>query len=117
MTQKYVSREKDTVFIQKDGRIITMDIRDIIYVEHRCRTIFLHTIRGIFPMPYMTLYAVHDNLGSDYLYQCHKSFLVNWLYVDQINPTENVIILKNYFGSVSVGRHYRKMFLENMHYN
>ncbi|MGN1205901.1 MAG: LytR/AlgR family response regulator transcription factor [Eubacterium sp.] len=116
MTQKCVSRENDTVFLQKDGRIMLLNIRDIIYIEHRSRTIFLHTIKGVFLMPYMKLCDIHENLGNDFLYQCHKSFLVNWMYVDQFVRSQNVIILKDYFGNVAVGRHYRKAFLENMHY-
>ena len=116
MTQKCISRKKDTVLFRKDGRIILLDIHDIIYIEHRSRTIFLHTVKGVFLMPYMTLCAIHERLGSDFLCQCHKSFLVNPIYVDQFNRTQNVIILKNYFGNVSVGRRYRKSFLENINY-
>lgn len=46
MTQTSISRRKNTVFFRKDGRIILLDIHDIIYIEHHSRTIFLHTVRG-----------------------------------------------------------------------
>lgn len=117
MTQKFVSRENDMVFFQKYGRIIPLNIRDIIYVEHRSRTIFLHTKHGVFLMPYMSLCKIHERLGNDFLFQCHKSYLVNRMYVEQFVCSENVIVLKNYFGNIAVGRHYRKNFLKNMHYN
>ncbi len=116
MTQKFVSRENDMVFFQKYGRIIPLNIRDIIYVEHRSRTIFVHTINGVFLMPYMSLCKIHERLGNDFLFQCHKSYLVNRMYVEQFVCSENLIVLKNYFGNIAVGRHYRKSFLENMHY-
>ena len=105
MTQTSISRRKNTVFFRKDGRIILLDIHDIIYIEHHSRTIFLHTVRGVFLIPYMTLCAIHERLGNDFLCQCHKSYLVNPIYVEQFIRSRNVIILKNYFGNVSVGRH------------
>lgn len=77
MTQTSISRRKNTVFFRKDGRIILLDIHDIIYIEHHSRTIFLHTVRGVFLIPYMTLCAIHERLGNDFLCQCHKSYLVN----------------------------------------
>ena len=117
MTQTSISRRKNTVFFRKYGRIILLDIHDIIYIEHHSRTIFLHTVKGVFLIPYMTLCAIYERLGNDFLCQCHKSYLVNPIYVEQFIRSRNVIILKNYFGNVSVGRHYRKSFLENMHYN
>lgn len=40
MTQTSISRRKNTVFFRKDGRIILLDIHDIIYIEHHSRTIF-----------------------------------------------------------------------------
>ena len=73
MTQTSISRRKNTVFFRKDGRIILLDIHDIIYIEHHSRTIFLHTVRGVFLIPYMTLCAIHERLGNDFLCQCHKS--------------------------------------------
>lgn len=51
MTQTSISRRKNTVFFRKDGRIILLDIHDIIYIEHHSRTIFLHTVRGVFLIP------------------------------------------------------------------
>ena len=33
MTQTSISRRKNTVFFRKDGRIILLDIHDIIYIE------------------------------------------------------------------------------------
>ena len=117
MTQTCIFRRSNTVFFRKDGKIVLLNIHDIIYIEHHCRTIFLHTVKGVFIIPYLSLCAIHKRLGDDFLCQCHKSYLVNPIYVEQFVSSQNVIILKNYFGNVSVGRHYRKNFLENMHYN
>ena len=96
MTQTSISRRKNTVFFRKDGRIILLDIHDIIYIEHHSRTIFLHTVKGVFLIPYMTLCAIYERLGNDFLCQCHKSYLVNPIYVEQFIRSRNVIILEMY---------------------
>ena len=46
MTQTSISRRKNTVFFRKDGRIILLDIHDIIYIEHHSRTIFFTYSKG-----------------------------------------------------------------------
>ncbi|MCM1245171.1 MAG: LytTR family transcriptional regulator DNA-binding domain-containing protein [Roseburia sp.] len=92
------------------------DIRDIIYVEHCSRTVFLYTLKGSIYIPYVTLGSIHLALGCDYLYQCHKSFLVNHIFIEKIDRTENVVILKDEMGTVAIGRKYKNGFLRQMHY-
>ena len=58
MAQTSISRRKNTVFFRKDGRIILLDIHDIIYIEHHSRTIFLHTVRGVLFPVYDPLYDI-----------------------------------------------------------
>lgn len=93
-----------------------MRIQEIIYIEHNCRTVFLYTMRGVIYIPYVSLNWIQSTLGTDYFYRCHKSFLVNRLYIDKINRTENTIVLKNYMGTISMGRKYKPALLERMHY-
>lgn len=93
-----------------------LDIEDIIYVEHNSRTVFLYTVGGVIYIPYLPLNQIYRILGHDYLFQCHKSYLVNRIYVEKIDRTENSIILKNYLGKVAIGRKYRLEVLRDMHY-
>lgn len=104
------------VFVWIQGKMNHFDIRDIIYVEHCCRTVFIYTLEGIVYIPYVTLNSIHLALGNDYLCQCHKSFLVNCIFIEKIDRTENVIILKDEIGEIAIGRKYKSDFLRKMHY-
>lgn len=115
MATKSIVREALDVFVYVEGRMNHISIEDIIYVEHNSRTIFLYTIKGIIYIPYMPLNRIHRALGTDYLFQCHKSYLVNRIYIETINRTQNYITLKNYLGTVAVGRKYKRGVLQELH--
>lgn len=112
---KSIIREALDVYVCLEGRVTQWDIRDIIYVEHRSRAVFVYTVTDILCIPYLSLGQVHRALGDDYLFQCHRSFLVNRVHIERIDRTENYIELKNNRGRVSMGRKYRSEFLKNMH--
>lgn len=112
---KSIIRDSTDVFVCIQGKINQFDIRDIIYVEHSSRTVFMYTLKGIVYIPYMPLNQIYQALGNDYLYQCHKSFLVNRIHIESINRTENVVVLKENMGEIAVGRKYRARFLKAMH--
>lgn len=115
MAIKSIVRESYDVFVCIEGKLNHIDIRDIIYVEHNCRTVFMYTMKGIVYIPYMPLKRIYDALGNDYLHQCHKSFLVNCAYIERVDRTANLIMLKNDIGKIAIGRKYREEFLQNMH--
>lgn len=104
------------MFVCTHGKMNHFDIRDIIYVEHCSRTVFIYTLKGIIYMPYISLNRIYLVLGNDYLCQCHKSFLVNRIFVDQVDRTANLVILKDYMGKIALGRKYKYSFLKELHY-
>ena len=116
MATKSIVRENSDVFVCVDGKMSHIKIEDIIYVEHNSRAVFLYTVNGVIGIPYMTLNGIYHILGKDYLFQCHKSYLGNRIHIESIDRTGNCIILKNYPGTVSVGRKYKGELLREMHY-
>lgn len=115
MAMKSIVREAQDVFVCVEGRMNHVSMEEIIYVEHNSRTVFLYTVKGIIYIPYMPLNQIHRALGNDYLFQCHKSYLVNRIYIESIDRTENCIMLKDYLGTVAVGRKYKLGVLREMH--
>ncbi len=112
---KSIIREAEDVYVCVAGKLSHIDIRDIIYVEHSSRTVSVYTVKGIIYIPYVSLKQVHQVLGNDYLFRCHKSFLVNPVYIESVNRTDNFVMLKNNRGKVSLGRKYKTSFLKKMH--
>nr|MBP3599370.1 LytTR family transcriptional regulator [Eubacterium sp.] len=105
------------VYVSLQGQLSQFRMEEIIYVEHSSRAVFIHTICGVTYIPYTSLDRVKQALGDDYLCQCHKSFLVNRLFIERIDRGKNQIVLKNYMGKLSMGRKYREGFLKKLHYN
>lgn len=116
MATKSIVRENSDVFVCVDGKMSHIRIEDIIYVEHNSRAVFLYTVHEVIGIPYMTLNGVYHILGKDYLFQCHKSYLVNRIHIESIDRTGNYIVLKDYPGTISVGRKYKEELLREMHY-
>lgn len=93
-----------------------LEMEDIVYVEHCSRTVFMYTVNGVVHIPYISLQRILHVLGDDYLLQCHRSFLVNRIYIETIDRTSNVVIMKNDMGKVALGRKYKYSLLRQMHY-
>lgn len=115
-TIKSIIRENSKVYIYTGKKMYHLEMEDIIYVEHYSRTVSMHTQKGIVNIPYISLQRIFHILGDDYLLQCHRSFLVNRIYIEEIDRTSNFIILKNYMGKVALGRKYKYSLLRRMHY-
>ena len=115
MAIKSIVRKESDVYVCVTGRMTHMRIQDIIYIEHSNRTIFLYTVKGISYIPYLSLERVQSDLGSDYLFQCHKSFPVNRIFIEKIDRTENSILLKDCLGTLPIGRKYKREVLREMH--
>ena len=113
---KNIIRKASDVFVSVAGRMTHIQMEDIIYVEHNSRTVLMYTIKGIIYIPYISLERIQAALGTDYLFQCHKSYLVNRIYIEKIDRTENNILLKNLLGELPVGRKYKREVLREMHY-
>ncbi len=111
-----IIRESTNVFISLQGKMHCLDICDIAYIEHSNRAVLFYTLKGVICIPYISLAGIYQLLGSDYFFQCHKSYLVNRLYVERVDRTANSIDLKNEMGTVPLGRKYKKEVLRRLHY-
>ncbi|RDY27741.1 DNA-binding response regulator [Romboutsia weinsteinii] len=100
-------REKNK-YILVDGKSESLRIKvsDITYIEIQKRDMTIHTIKGDYKLK-STMDKVEKDLDNHNFYRCHKSFLVNMEYVDNIK--QYVAILENK-DEVSISRHRFKDF-------
>ncbi|MBD0332989.1 MAG: response regulator transcription factor [Chitinophagaceae bacterium] len=71
-------------FIKVDGRLEKVLFNEIICVEALQNYVALYTIRGKF-ITHSTLKSMQQNLPDSFI-QTHKSWLVNSMYIDRIEP-------------------------------
>lgn len=68
-------------------KIYQIDPSEVIFIEKENNISYLHTTRGIF-RSYYTLQELQDLLGST-MFRSHKSYLVNYEYIDTVKVNPN----------------------------
>ncbi|QQL49975.1 LytR/AlgR family response regulator transcription factor [Mucilaginibacter ginkgonis] len=92
------------------GRMVKINVPDVIYIEGAINYVQLYTIEGKH-MTYLTMKDIEAYLPPDQFVRVHRSFIVNIAYV---KITErNRLILEN-GTEVIMGNYYKDRFLEIM---
>lgn len=102
-----IQNKKDQyLIIEGKGEIYKIDINNITYVEVQKKDMIVHTVERDYEVK-MSLEKIEKELSNYKFFRCHKSFLVNLNYIENIK--QYVAILEN-GAEVSVSRHRFKEF-------
>lgn len=105
-----LSRDKSIIVRLTDKDHISLDISDILYIQHNNRVSYIYTINGKCYMSKYNIKWFEDNLPGCFLH-CAKSCIVNAMKVRSVNEMEI------FFGdesSVWCSRRYQKDFVESL---
>jgi len=90
------------IYVKKPGllnikignKIYQIPKSEIVFMEKFSNKCIIHsTTKTVYC--YQTLDTIYDELGSEDFIRCHKSFIVNKNYIEQLNLSDMVIIMKN----------------------
>lgn len=102
-----IQNKKDQyLIIEGKGEIYKIDINNITYVEVQKKDMIVHTVERDYEVK-MSLEKIEKELSNYKFFRCHKSFLVNLNYIENIK--QYIAILEN-GDEVSVSRHRFKKF-------
>ncbi|MDK2562918.1 LytTR family DNA-binding domain-containing protein [Romboutsia sedimentorum] len=102
-----IQNKKDQyLIIEGKGEIYKIDINNITYVEVQKKDMIVHTVERDYEVK-MSLEKIEKELSNYKFFRCHKSFLVNLNYIENIK--QYIAILEN-GAEVSVSRHRFKEF-------
>ncbi|MBP3477757.1 MAG: response regulator transcription factor [Lachnospiraceae bacterium] len=97
MKRKEQGREQ--LFIKTRNRNITLDKKDILYVENRGRKVEIHTTGEVIEV-YAVMKELEEQLGGNF-YRCHRGYLVNMAYIAEYSSAsirlgngENIYLAK-----------------------
>lgn len=96
-----ISEKNKYIFIDGKSDTLRIKVSDIIYIEIQKIDMTIHTKKGNYKVK-STMDKVEKDLNNHNFYRCHKSFLVNIEYVD--NMKQYVAILENK-EEVPISRH------------
>lgn len=100
------------ISLYSNGRLIPLDPKEIIYATVEERSTVIVSTKGRFESN-NTLSQLEEKLNSSNFFRCHKSFLVNLDYIEEIDPWFNstfLIKMKNIKDEIPVSRSQAKEF-------
>lgn len=105
----YIREAKSDIKLQVNGEIISVMLREILYVEAMGHTVIYHLISKTPSSDhkyicYTTLADTERELKERGFLRIHKSFLVNMMYIKKLSS--NTVLLQNKF-ELPVGNKYR----------
>ena len=109
-------KKVNKISLYNNGRLIPIDPNEIIYATVEERSTVIVSLKGRFESN-NTLGQLEEKLNLSNFFRCHKSFLVNLDYIEEINPWFNstfLIKMKNTKDEIPVGRSQAKEFKKIM---
>jgi len=79
------------LYIQLKGRNITLEQKDILYLENRLKKVEIHTLKKTVEL-YASMKVLEAQL-SDAFFRCHRGYLVNMAWISEYDSS--TITLKN----------------------
>lgn len=104
------SMHKDKCIDIKSGSILyKIKIKDIVYIERLGFKTIIYTVQSVINC-YMTLETLEKMLQEDHFIRCHKSYIVNKLFIREIHFKEKLILFET-GQKCCIGPKYKKELL------
>lgn len=88
-SEKRNMRKNEQLFIRTRDRGITLDTKDILYVESRGKKVEIHTMKESLEI-YGSMNELEIQLGSSF-FRCHRGYLVNMAHIGEYD-SESILL-------------------------
>ncbi|MFT9076094.1 LytR/AlgR family response regulator transcription factor [Ethanoligenens sp.] len=93
--QHFRERARSVFRLDLKDREVVIPYEKILYFESRLKTVYLYCSDGKEPLTFFAKLTGIPDLPTDYFYICHKSYIVNFLYVHELDKSGRKFILYN----------------------
>lgn len=104
--------EEKSIVVKRDGINYRIKCSAIVYVQAVTRGVCLYLKRETMKVPYLTIVKLMEQLDSDEFVQCHRMFVVNRKYIENIDFVNRMIKMSYYDESIEIGRTYKNKVRE-----
>lgn len=107
-------RRKDiSLTFRKDGILYPVKLKEIVYMESLNHVMCVHITNGsVLEIPHKTCKSVlREEDTTNCLLQCGRGILVNREYIQGIDTTNKLLMLKSGFGMVNIGSRYKRRLI------
>lgn len=107
------SDEEKTLGLRKDGIVLAVETKNIVYAECINHITHFHMVNGeILKIPYLTLKKLLQDTEDYGMVQCSRNTLINRRFVQNVDHTNRIIQMKDAHGRVEIGIMFRKRIKE-----
>lgn len=112
MEQIHIELLKENYYIitKSEDRIIKLLINDILYIDYCNHKLTFHMFQGNTEKAYGSYKYLFEQKHTECLYQIHKSYVVNMLWIESIE--DKTVYIKNISQGFPVSRGRWKLFLD-----
>lgn len=105
--------EVKTLYFRKDGIILAVDRKDIVYAESNNHILSIHTQKhDILKIPYITIKKFLSDVDSNNFVQCSRNTVINKNFISNVDVPNRIIQMKDNLGRVEIGIMYKKLMKE-----
>ncbi len=116
LTQVSTEEKSHVISMYKEGRLIPIKLNEIIYAKAENKGVVIETTKGRFSTT-TQLRELKSKLYTKDFYRCHRSYIINYKFVEDIEPWFNrtfQIKLENVDEKIPVSRNYVQEFKTHM---
>lgn len=107
---RFRREERKRIFIhfRQGGIIYPVRIKDIVFIEHKRRKMYVHTKDEEIEIPYHTCKQTLSELEEYGFVLCARGIVVNLDYIYALDTANHFVVLKESLGCLEMGRKYSK---------
>ena len=113
---KLISLESEkherSIIVKKDGINYKIKCDAIVYIQAVPRGVCLYLKKESMKAPYLTIVKIMEQLPKEDFIQCHRMFVVNRKYIENIDYVNRMIKMECYGETVEIGGTYKNKIKE-----
>jgi two-component system LytT family response regulator len=105
-------KEEKTIIVKKDGINYRIKCNAIVYAKAIPRGICLYLKKEVMKVPYLTIVKLMEQLDTSEFIQCHRMFVVNKKYIENVDFVNRMIRMEYYNEDIEIGGTYKNHLKE-----
>ena len=107
-------KEEKSIVVKKDGINYRIKCDAIVFIKAVPRGVCLYLKRESMKSPYLTIVKLMEMLPEEDFIQCHRMFVINRKYVENVDYVNRIIKMEHYDDGIELGGTYKNNFKEKM---
>ena len=105
-------KEEKSIVVKKDGINYRIKCNAIVFVKAVPRGVCLYLKKEVMKIPYLTIVKLLEQLDKDEFIQCHRMFVVNKKYIENVDFVNRMIKMEYYDEDIEIGGTYKNHLKE-----